>query len=76
MLCVPCPLLNTCPALHCCSPFDDNTTGKPRLRRLPPAPQWLRRLLGPDADAGCGQADQDAGGAYSSLSAAVAAADC
>jgi hypothetical protein len=57
------------------SPFDDNTTGKPRLRRLPPTPQWLRRLLGPDAEAGCGQAEQDAGGAYSSLAAAVPA-DC
>lgn len=59
--------LPTClPACLSFSPFHDDTAARPRLRPLPPAPQWLKNLLGPDADTAA-SCDTDQEGTYSSL---------
>lgn len=50
-----------------CSPFDDNTAAQPRLRALPPAPQWLKKLLGADADTPTCCTDDPDQAAYSGL---------
>jgi hypothetical protein len=58
---------SVCKCVLLCSPFDDNSTSQPRLRSLPPAPQWLKRLLGHDADTACCEDDNPS--SYGSLPA-------